>query len=298
VERESREIQLRIRARDGNVRWIEHACRPVIDERGEFHGIRASNRDITDRKNAELEAQSRREELAHITRIVTIGELATSLAHEINQPLTAILCNAEAAQRFLSNPAPDLNEVRKIFDDIVQDDRRAGQVIHRIRSLIKKEAPRREKVDLNDAVRETAALVRNTTILEGLSIVPELDPELPAVEGDRVQLQQVVLNLLLNATAAMRDTPTVPKKLVVKTAMQDGRVAMVSVMDSGTGIDEKDMHRLFEPFYTTKADGLGMGLSISRTIVKAHGGTIGVENNREGGATFYFTVPLHNGGQP
>ena len=298
MERESQGVQFRIRSRDGNIRWIEHVCRPVIDEHSEFQGIRASNRDITERKDAEFEAQRHREELAHVTRIVTIGELATSLAHEINQPLTAIRCNAEAAQRFLAGATPDLNEVRTILDDIIQDDGRAGEVIRRIRALVKKEPLRREAVVLNDAVRESIALVRSASFLAGLSITAELDAELPTVQGDRVQLQQVVLNLLVNAAAAMRDTAPDFRKLVIRTAMEDGRTVMVSVRDSGTGIDKHDMDRLFEPFFTTKTDGLGMGLSISRTIVKTYGGTIGAVNNPEGGATFYFTLPIERGGQP
>jgi PAS domain S-box-containing protein len=295
TEPKFRETQLRIQTRDGKIRWIEHACRPVTDERGEFQGIRASNRDITERKDAELELQLRREELAHVTRIVTVGELATSLAHEINQPLTAIRCNAEAAQRFLSGAVPDLGEVRQILADIIQDDTRAGEVVGRIRTLVKKEAPRREEVELNNAVWETIGLVRSASFLEGLSITADLDPDLPTVQGDRVQLQQVVLNLLLNATAAMRDTLPASRKLVIRTAMEDGRGVRVSVRDSGIGIDRHEMDRLFEPFYTTKADGLGMGLSISRTIIKAHNGTIGAENNPEGGATFYFTLPVDGG---
>jgi PAS domain S-box-containing protein len=298
MERESQGVQFRIRSRDGNIRWIEHVCRPVIDEHSEFQGIRASNRDITERKDAEFEAQRHREELAHVTRIVTIGELATSLAHEINQPLTAIRCNAEAAQRFLAGATPDLNEVRTILDDIIQDDGRAGEVIRRIRALVKKEPLRREAVVLNDSIWESIALVRSASFLAGLSITAELAAELPTVQGDRVQLQQVVLNLLVNAVAAMRDNPQDSRRLVVTTAMQDGRGVMFAVKDSGIGIDKHDMDRLFEPFFTTKADGLGMGLSISRSIIKAHGGTIGAENNPEGGATFYFTLPIRRGGQP
>jgi PAS domain S-box-containing protein len=298
MERESQGVQFRIRSIDGNIRWIEHVCRPVINERGEFLGIRASNRDITERKDSEFEAQRHQEELAHVIRIVTIGELATSLAHEINQPLTAIRCNAEAARRFLAGATPDLNEVRTILDDIIQDDGRAGEVIRRIRAMVKKEPLRREEVVLNDAVQESIALVRSASFLAGFSITTELDIDLPTVQGDRVQLQQVVLNLLLNATAAMRDTAPGSRKLIVTTARQDGRTVMVSVRDSGTGIHKNAMGHLFEPFFTTKADGLGMGLSISRTIIKAHGGTIGAENNPEGGATFYFTLPVERGGQP
>jgi PAS domain S-box-containing protein len=292
LEHQFRTVQLRIRTRDGSVRWIEHVCRPVTDERGEFLGIRASNRDITDRKNAELEAQQHREALAHVTRTVTLGELATSLAHEINQPLTAILCNAGAAQRFLAGNPPDLDEVRKILSDIIQDDKRASEVIQGIRNLVKKEPPRRETVNLNDAVQETLALVRTAWPLEETSLVTELDSRQPAVLGDRIQLQQVLLNLVLNAAAAMKDTPQESRQLVITTVVQDGGSVMVSVRDSGTGIDKDFMDRLFEPFCTKKVDGLGMGLSISRSIIKAHGGTIGARNNPEGGATFYFTLPM------
>jgi hypothetical protein len=180
----------------------------------------------------------------------------------------------------------------------IQDDGRFGEVIRRIRALVKKEPLLREAVALNDAVRESIALVRSAFFLAGLSITAELDAELPTVQGDRVQLQQVVLNLLLNATAAMRDTAPDFRKLVIRTAMEDRRSVMVSVRDSGTGIDKHDMDRLFEPFFTTKTDGLGMGLSISRTIVKTYGGTIGAVNNPEGGATFYFNLPIERGGQP
>lgn len=292
-----RQIQFRIRTRDGNIRWIEHACIPVIDEQGEFQGFRASNRDITERKNAELDAQRHREELAHITRIITMGELATSLAHEINQPLTAIRCNAEAAQRFLSSPSPDLGEVKQILDDIIDDDARVGEVIRRMRALVKKEAPRRDAVDLNETIWETIALVRSTSLLEGLNIRAELDNDLPTARGDQVQLQQVTLNLLMNAIEAMKDTPLGSRRLIVKTSLANDRTAMVAVTDSGKGIDENVMERLFEPFFTTKTEGLGMGLSISRSIIKAHGGRIWAENNREGGSTFSFTLPLNSGEQ-
>lgn len=276
-------------------RWFFMKVMPFRNPEG---GVVISHTDITERKNAELEAQLRREELTHVTRIVTIGELAASLAHEINQPITAILCNAEAAQRFLSRTTPDLEEVRTILADIIQDDKRAGEVIRRMRTLVKKETPQREPLNLNDAVRETIALVRNASFLGGVSIVDELDPELPVVPADRVQLQQVVMNLLLNATAAMKKTPPALRKLVITTGMRDGRGVMVSVRDSGAGIAANDAERLFEPFYTTKRDGLGMGLPISRTIIKAHGGTIWAENHEEGGAVFHFTLPLDLRKQP
>lgn len=275
-------------------RWYRMSAMPFRNPGG---GIVVCHTDITGQRDAEMEARSRREELAHVTRVVTVAELATSMAHEINQPLTAILCNAEAAQRLLSHAGPDLCEVGKILDDIVEDGRRAGEVIRRIWALVRKEIPRRDTVVLNDVIWETIALIRSASYLDGLTIMAQLDSELSAVQGDRVQLQQVVLNLLLNATAAMKSTPLAQRKLIIETAMQDDRTARVSIKDSGTGIDEHSMSRLFEPFYTTRADGLGMGLSISRTIIRAHNGTIGAVNNREGGATFTFTLPAARGGQ-
>ena len=276
-------------------RWFFMKVMPFRSPEG---GVVVSHTDITERKTAELEAQLRREELTHVTRIITIGELAMALSHEINQPITAILCNAEAARRFLSHPAPDMDELRNILDDIIRDDRRAGEVIERMRALVKKETPRREMVVLNDAVRETIALVRSASLLGEISWAAELAPELPAVQGDRVQLQQVLLNLLLNATTAMKNTPRTLRKLVIRTAMRDSRTVMVSVEDSGTGIDQDITDHLFEPFCTTKADGLGMGLAISQTIIKAHSGRIWAENNAERGATFHFTLPLNWEEQP
>ena len=281
---------------------LEYSCDPPFDAqwftmkvvpfRNPQGGVVISHSDISQRKALELEAQMRREELTHMARIVTVGELASSLAHEINQPMTAILCNAMAAQRFLGSHAPDLDEVRKILADIIQDDKRAGEVIRRLRTLVKKDTPRRESVILNDVIRETIALVQNASFLGKVSIMSELDSTIPSFQADRVQLQQVILNMMVNAIAAMKDTPLALKILALKTGMRDGRAALISIKDSGTGIDEETMRRMFEPFFTTKQEGLGMGLSISRTIVKAHGGTIWAENNAEGGATFHFTLPV------
>jgi PAS domain S-box-containing protein len=269
-------------------RWFFMKVMPFARSGG---GVVVSHTNISERRTAELEARHQREELAHITRIVTVGEMATSLAHEINQPLTSILCNAQAARRFLSSTAPDLDEVREILDDIINDDQRAGEVIRRLRTLVRKEAPRNVTLNLNDIILDTMRLVRTTSELERLSITAELSTELPAVQGDSVQLQQVILNLLLNAIAAMKDSPLTSRTLTIRTALEDSATARVSVADSGIGIGKCEPDRLFEPFYTTKADGLGMGLAISRTIIKAHGGTIGAENNPTGGATFYFTLP-------
>jgi len=279
----------RYRCKDGTYRWLEWRSAPA----GNL--IYAAARDITERLKEEVEAQQHREELAHVTRVAMMGELTTSLAHEINQPLTAILSNAEAAQRFLSQASPDIREVRQILEDIIRDDRRANDVVRKVRALVKKEKLRDQPLDLNEVILVVVDLIRADSLLQGLSIATDLSPGLAVIHGDGIQLQQVILNLILNGAAAMRNSPSGQRKIIVRTAMLDSRTVKAFVTDFGTGIDENNIERLFEPFYTTKPEGLGMGLSISETIIKAHGGTMEARNNREGGATFAFTLPANQG---
>jgi signal transduction histidine kinase len=243
------------------------------------------------RKQAEKEARQRRDELAHVTRVATMGELTSSLAHELNQPLAAIRNYANAAQRFLSQGEPDLSKTREALEGIIRDDRRAAEVIGRVRGLLKKEEPRYRPVHMNNVIQEILAFIRSDSVLEGLSIETELAPELPAVAGDQVQLQQVLLNLMLNAVDAMNKTKPDLRKLVIKTENEESRGVKISVRDFGSGIDEAHRDKLFEPFYTTKPAGMGMGLAISQRIIHAHEGSIQAENNPDGGATFYFTLP-------
>jgi signal transduction histidine kinase len=243
------------------------------------------------RKQGELEAQRLRQDLAHIGRVSAMGELAASLAHELNQPLTAILSNAQAAQRFLAAEVVDLEQMREILSDIVADDKRAGDVIRRLRVLFKKTDPEQASLNLNGVVGEVARLVRNDAVLRNVAMSLELAPGLPRVRGDRVQLQQVVLNLVLNGFEAMREPGAGERTLVIRTAREGAAAVRVEVQDSGVGVDEKDVNRLFQPLYTTKADGLGMGLAIARRIVDAHGGRLEAANNVEGGATFRFALP-------
>ena len=283
---------------EGKDAWFLESVDPILNGKGEITEIIHTARDITQRRRAEAEAHRRMTELAHITRVATMGELATSLAHEINQPLTAILSNAQAAQRFLSTSAPDLHEIRQILDDIARDDKRVSEVIRRMRALLKKQTDSYESFDLDEAVMECVALVNNASLVDGLSIRADLNTDQPVVRADRVQLQQVLFNLMLNAAGAMSDVPCTARKMVITTAMEDSRTVKVSVTDSGTGIDEHHVDRLFEPFYTTKPSGMGMGLAISQTIVKAHGGKMGALNHAEGGATFYFTLPIVREGRP
>jgi len=221
--------------------------------------------------------------------VTTMGEMAAALAHELNQPLTAILSNAHAGERYLAQGAPPLGEIREILQDVVGDARRAGEVIQRLRSLLRKDEARFVPLDANHVIREMAMLVHTDAILRNLAIDLDLDPALPPVSGDRVQLQQVLLNLVLNGMEAVGPDGA-GRRLVIQT-WPTGAAVQIAVRDQGQGIPAETLPRLFETFYTTKPNGMGMGLPISRTIVEAHGGRIWAENNADGGATVAFTLP-------
>lgn len=286
----------RITDSDGKVHWLQTVKRPIIDQDGSANQILGAATDITRRKEAEAELQRNRRELAHVTRVSTMGELAASLAHELNQPLTAILSNAQAAQRFLAAPAVDLPELREILNDIVQDNRRAGEVIRRMRTLARKEEFDAAPLDLAAVIGEVILLVHSDAILHNVRVMLELDHGLPPVRGDKVQLQQVMLNLLLNAFDALKDCPADERQVKVRAERDSAFMVTVTVCDRGTGVSRDKLDTIFEPFYSTKEEGLGMGLSISRSIVEAHGGRLWVENNRDRGATFYFQVPVEKSG--
>jgi PAS domain S-box-containing protein len=289
-------VQFRIRRKDGGIRWLEHACQPVLAEDGAFLGIRAGNRDITERREAELQTQRLRNELAHVARVITLGQLAASLAHELNQPLGAILCNAEAAQSLLDSGRSNLEEVRRALGDIIEDDQRAGQVIRRLRALFRKEAVEGQPLNVNDLVRETLALLRSELILKSISAQLDLAPELPPVIGGRVELQQVLMNLVLNAVDAMANRESGRRNVRIATSVDGPRSVRVSVSDSGAGLPAELIAERWEPFFTTKPTGMGMGLSISRSIIESHGGRLWAVNNPDQGATFYFTLPVPDGG--
>ncbi|OPY86596.1 MAG: Sensor histidine kinase TmoS [Syntrophaceae bacterium PtaU1.Bin231] len=283
------------RKKDGTLIAVELRTFLLRDETGSNTGMWAIVRDVTERRQIELEARRLREELVHLTRVSTLGEFTSTLAHEINQPLAAILSNAQAAQRFLLQDKPDIEEIGEILEDIIRDDNRAAEVIRKIRSLMKKEEPRYESLDLHDVIGEILHAVRNESALAAVTIEREFSPSLPAVWGDRVQLQQVILNLIMNAAEAMRDAAADDPRLTVRTSERDGRFAEVSIRDNGPGIEANALGRLFDPFYSTKAGGLGMGLAISKEIVKTHRGDIRAVNNPDGGTTFSFTVPFASG---
>jgi len=221
-----------------------------------------------------------------------MGELAASLAHELNQPLGAILSNAEAAEMFLNQNPPALQDVREILSDIRKDDERAGQVIRRMRALLRKREMEMHLLDLNSVMEDLFRLVSGDAALRKTVISAELSPRLPAVQGDRVHLQQVLLHLTMNAMEAMAKQPPEKRRLTVRTSLNGDGTVEITVTDSGHGIEPDKLARLFEPFFTTKPNGMGMGLSIARRIIEAHRGRISAENNASCGATFRVTLPV------
>jgi C4-dicarboxylate-specific signal transduction histidine kinase len=245
-----------------------------------------------ERAHAEREVARLRQELAHIGRVSALGELTASLAHELNQPLTAILNNAHVAQQLLEAEVPDVEALRDIVADILADDQRAAKVISRLRALLKKGELDHVLLDLNEIVRDVAELVRSDMVFRHVPMTLDLDPGLPQVRGDRVQLQQVILNLVLNSLEAMSEPDARDHVLGIRTSRAGPTAVSVAIRDSGAGIDMADVDRMFQPLYTTKTEGLGMGLAIARTIVDAHGGELRASNNPEGGATFEFSLPV------
>ena len=267
-------------SRHGEARWLEVRVRRLPHLGG---GAAVMHFDVTPRRHAEAAARRHLGQIAHLDRVASMGQLASSLAHELNQPLTAILSNAQAARRLLASPQPDLPELRACIGDIIDDDRRAGEVIRHMRQLLKKTDVINLPLALNDLTTTTIGLVSNDALLHGVSIEFRPAPVLPVVHGDIVQIQQVILNLLANAISAASSAASA-RKVVVWTTVAPPYLE-VGVHDTGPGIPDGDLERLFEPFFTTKEEGLGLGLAISHTIVEAHGGRLLVENDPVGGAT-------------
>jgi PAS domain S-box-containing protein len=248
-------------------------------------------RDVTDRKRAEVEAGAQRRELAHLSRVAVLGELTGTLAHELSQPLTAVLGNAQAARHLVDRDPPNVPELRAGLDDIIRNTRRAGTVIGRLRALLRKESTALQPVNLNEVVREVVDLAHGEVISRRIAVTSNLTSDIPLVLGDRIQLQQVVLNLVMNACDAMSGTETPKRQLALATNTSDSFVQLV-VSDRGVGIPQGQLERVFEPFVTFREQGLGLGLAISRSIVRAHRGSIKAENNVDGGATFRCFLPI------
>jgi PAS domain S-box-containing protein len=254
--------------------------------------------DLTERKRAEAEARESERRyreaqmaLAHANRVTTMGELAASIAHEVNQPIAATIINARSALNWLGRDPPDLNEVQEILHSIIKDGDRAGQVVGRIRALIKKEPQRHDQLDINEAIREVIEVTRSEVLGNRVSLQTKLAEGLPVIRGDRIELQQIVLNLIMNAIEAMSDASKGPRDLLISTVEDQSNNVLVCVRDSGPGLNPENLERLFDSFYTTKAGGMGMGLSICRSIVEAHGGRLWATPNAPRGASFHFSLP-------
>jgi PAS domain S-box-containing protein len=271
----------------GEAREIHVIGHPVLGPLGDVVEYVGTVMDVTERRRAEEERQA----LAHANRIMTMGQLTASIAHEVNQPIAAVVTNAQAALRWLNMQPPDAEEVRQALDRIVRAGRRAGDVINRLRALVRKAPPRKDQLDINDTIREVIALTGSELHRSGTSLQTQLADGLPLVVGDRIQLQQVMVNLILNAVEAMCESNQGSRRLLICTEADGANGVRVAVRDWGPGLKPESLDRLFDAFYTTKPDGMGMGLSICRSIIEAHGGRLWATSNLSQGAVFQFTLP-------
>jgi C4-dicarboxylate-specific signal transduction histidine kinase len=265
---------------------------PLHDELGNIVKWYGTNTDIEDRKRAEDALHQAQAALAHVTRVATLGELTASIAHEVNQPLAGVVTNGQACLRWLARAVPDLEEARAAVERIIRDGQRASEVIQRIRALARKTDPHKVRLDLNDVIHEVVRLVHREVLGHRVSLRTDLAPTLPPVLGDRVQLQQVLINLVINGIEAMASVTDRPRELWIRSYQLAADRVCAAVQDTGIGIDPADADRLFHAFFTTKPGGLGMGLSISRSIIEAHGGRLWASRNVGPGAAVQFTLPL------
>jgi len=293
VEAAPFELEARIRGRDGQYRWFLIRDNPLRDEQGRVLRWYGTRTDIEDRKRAEETLRRAQTELAYVTRVITMGELTASIAHEINQPLTAVVTNANACLRWLAAPIPNLDEAREAVARIARDGKRASDVIGRIRALVKKSTTEQAYLDVNEVIQEVVGLVQWEIQKHGVVLRTELAAHLPNVLGDRVQLQQVILNLVMNGIEAMSGVTDRARGLLIRSRQHGSDKVLVAVQDSGIGVDRENVEKLFNAFYTTKSQGMGMGLAISRSIVENHGGQLWVVPNDGPGATFQFTLEQH-----
>ena len=287
------EMEYRILLPDGTQRWIGARARWVAGDNRKGARLIGVSIDITPRKLAEAEALQQRDELSHLSRVALMGEMSASIAHELNQPLAGILSNAAAGQRFIDRGNVDQKEIHELLGDIISDGRRASGVVRGIRGMVKKEQVERRSVNLNKVVIDAVRMVSGDALLRSCQVETSLDANLRTVEADTVQLQQVLLNLVINAFDAMRDTPISKRKVVIVTHSNGDDTICMSVRDHGVGISAEMQDCLFNPFFTTKNDGLGMGLAIARSILESHGGTIAVKNADGGGARFEIVLPAN-----
>jgi len=282
--------EYRIIRPDLSVRWILDRGFPVCDGKGEVYRLAGIAEDITERKLAEQELQESRAQLARVSRVASMGELTASIAHEINQPLAAVATNASAALHWLAAEPPDLDEARDAGRRAIQEVNRASGVVERVRALLQKEPPQLWPLDGNEAIREVLRLSDAELRHGGITVRTELADDVPMILGDRVQVQEVILNLVLNAIDAMATIADRERELIIRSGKHSGGV-LIEVEDSGRGLDPEYVERIFEPFFTTKPGGIGIGLSISRSIVEAHGGRLSASPVGSLGAVFELILP-------
>jgi PAS domain S-box-containing protein len=286
------DVEYRVVRPNGELRIVHSQGDVTRDESGQPHRMFGTIQDITERKQEAEALRAAQAELAHVNRVATVGQLTGSIAHEVAQPIAAALADAQAALRWLGARPPDLEEVRQALDHIVKCGNRAGEVIGRIRALIKKAPARKRRFDLNEAILDVIDLTRSEVLRHGVLQQTQLATGLPLIEGDRIQLQQVILNLIMNAVEAMSGIGEEARELLISTEMEPTGGVLVTVRDSGPGLDPTSVDRVFEAFYTTKPEGIGIGLAICRSIIEAHGGRMWVTANAPRGAVFRFTLPL------
>jgi PAS domain S-box-containing protein len=282
-----------LRARDGAYRWHLNRAVPVRDGEGNLLRFVGTSTDVHDWRQDQEALRNTQTEFAHMTRVMTMGELTASIAHEVNQPLGAIVTSAAAGARWLATKPPQLVKARRALERIANDGKRAAEVIRRIRALMKRQAPRKEWLDINETILEVIALAQYQLRRTAILVETQLSHHLPLVRCDRVQLQQVLLNLIINAIEAMNGIKERPRQLTIVSASDGPDSVLVEVRDSGTGLDPQHAPHLFEPFYTTKSEGLGIGLSISRSILEAHGGRLSAAANAPHGTVFSISMPVN-----
>jgi PAS domain S-box-containing protein len=282
-----------LRARDGTYRWHLNRAVPVRDTEGNIVRFVGTSTDVHDWRQAQEALRNTQTEFAHMTRVMTMGELTASIAHEVNQPLGAMVTSAAAGARWLAAKPPQMDKARRALERIANDGKRAAEVIRRIRAIMKRQAPRKEWLDINETILEVIALAHYQLRRSAILLETRLGHHLPLVRGDRVQLQQVLLNLIINAIEAMSGIKERPRELTIVSSSNGPDTVSVEVRDSGTGLDPEHAPHVFDPFYTTKAEGLGIGLSISLSIVEAHGGRLSAAANAPHGTVFSFSLPVN-----
>ena len=281
-----------LRAQDGVYRWHLNQAVVLRDAEGKILKFVGTTTDIDDQKRAEQALRQAAAELAHANRIATMGQLSASIAHEVNQPIAALLTNAETAVRWLARQPPNLEKAKPLIDRVISDGKRTADIVSRIRDFSKKTPARKKDLDINEAILEIMTLTRVATSEHSFLVTMQLSDGLPHILGDRVQLQQVILNLIMNAIEAMSEVREGTRELLISTSEVESDSVLVAVSDSGPGLPQANPERVFEAFYTTKSSGLGMGLSICRSIVEAHGGRLWATPNQPQGAIFCMMLPI------